>query len=147
MRANEEQNGGVCLVVGRTSADHVMITPAARTTVTTGDPWHISFRAAIDIRSGDFSGRINGSFMLGDFSSFLTELEALSANVHGRARFISSDGWITLELVGDRLGHIAVSGRAKDHRGQELKFELKPELDQTFLEKICFSLRQIVGRP
>jgi hypothetical protein len=143
-RPEEAMSEGPEIVVGRKSDDRVVIRPHLETAASGGDPWSTSINAAIEIRAGAFQGSLSGNFQAGDFSSFLAELEQLRAAADSKARLICSDNWLTLELQGDRLGHISVRGQARDYRGQELTFEIRPEVDQSFLPEIRSSLKKLL---
>jgi hypothetical protein len=99
----------------------------------------------IDARLGSFSGRVPAMIRATDLHSFYEQLSALYAALEGDARLETIEGWITLELHGDGLGHIAIRGSLVDNPGIGNQLSFSFNSDQTFMVDLLASLSEVVA--
>lgn len=105
------------------------------------DNW---LRVSVDIRAGAFSGAFEGAFLAPEFSDFRDRLRILHETLRGTARFSTLEEQLSLELVGDGLGHIALKGMALDAPGMGNRLEFHLDLDQGHLATALLGLDNVV---
>jgi hypothetical protein len=98
----------------------------------------------VAIKLGAWSGHFRANFHALDFSTFLEGLRPLSATLRGVAALSSTDGYLDLSLVGDGLGHVAVTGEAWDRPRIGSHLEVSYEIDQTFLPRAIAVLEDVL---
>jgi hypothetical protein len=83
--------------------------------------------------------------MSDDLARFASQLKPLYQTLSGVAQFDTLEGQLTLRLLGDGKGHIALEGEVRDQpgRGNHLKFHL--EFDQSQLAQSIKDLDAILS--
>lgn len=105
------------------------------------DNW---LRVSVNIRAGAFSGTFEGAFLAPEFSDFRDRLRILHETLRGTASFSTLEGQLSLELVGDGLGHVALKGVALDAPGIGNKLAFHLDLDQGHLATALLGLDKVV---
>ncbi len=127
------------VLIGVENGEHVLIRLFGG-----GDPndyWWIS--GEVSISAGAFSGSFPASFRSPDFPPFREQLETLFKTLEGIATFTTLEGQLELEFRGDGLGHIVVTGTARDNAGTGNLLNFETGFDQTYLPAIVAALKRV----
>jgi hypothetical protein len=100
-------------------------------------------RCVLESRLGPFSGGLSVSFETYDFVRFSSAIDELDRNITGSAEFTCSEDHLRLTLVGDKTGHVRVSGEIRAGNGTSTIMCFEFETDQTFITKLSRELRMI----
>ena len=92
-----------------------------------------------------FEVKLKFSSMLGDFCSFLNQLEVFYDTLKGQAQFNSIEDNVSFQLSTDGLGHVSVSGNLR-HSGYEVMTSFLIHSDQTFLPELIRDLKEACGK-
>lgn len=97
----------------------------------------------IEVVVGGFTGRVQAGLRADELVSFREQLQELHRTLEGEAKLESLENWLILVATGDGLGHVEVTGAARDEpgMGNELRFGFTS--DQTFLPEIIDALLQV----
>lgn len=99
--------------------------------------------ATVEVSVGAFRGEVNGYLRADEFALFSQELVELYTKLTGTARFSTMEGWLTLLLTGDGLGHIVAECVLRDEPGMGNKLEFALGFDQTYIPNILNGLTQV----
>src|SRR5262245_25555680 len=101
--------------IGRDQGERVTITVLGREHPNLTDwedgNWLV---CGVKVEAGAWSGSHRASLRSEEFERFLSALRELSRTLRGTAEFSPMEPWIRLQLRGDGLGHVDVSGVADD---------------------------------
>ena len=107
------------------------------------DNWLTSqFRVSV----GGFHGQVdNAAILTYELAAFLTQLRPLYKTLRGTAEFSTLERQLHLLLVGDGIGHIALTGEVEDRvvGGNQLHFRL--QFDQTQLATSIHELERVMS--
>jgi hypothetical protein len=98
----------------------------------------------IIINAGGFKAEYHAKIMTLDYEKFKQELRKLYNNLNGFAGFDCFDGYLTMKIQGDGLGHFTADCSASDNPGfeqRELIFYL--HFDQTQINDLVSQLSSI----
>lgn len=97
----------------------------------------------VTIKAGDLSGIVHGQLRADELACLRGELEELYQSLIGCAQFSTMEQCLSLEFIGDGMGHIVFRGEVMDEVGigNTLKFSF--DLDQTFIPGILSALETI----
>ncbi len=86
----------------------------------------------IRIRAGGFRGKAAASIITSELTKFLSELRPLYEKLNGMAEFVTMEGQLRLQLLGDGKGHIELHGELADQAGvgNRLHFTLRFDRSQ-----------------
>jgi hypothetical protein len=137
-------DGSVALVVGKPTSEYVRVEFLRRAfpdAIAYRDMNWVSVR--VEVRVGAFDGRVDGELFVTEVLRFRDELRHLYSALRGEAVLETMEGWLSLHLVGDGLGHVEVRGLLEDTpgTGNRLRFSIK--LDQTELPPALDSLEEV----
>jgi hypothetical protein len=96
--------------------------------------------AQVSVSCGAFRGMFPAAFLTAELESFRDQLAQLYEALSGSARFETLEGQLQLEITGDGLGHIHISGEAQDQAGIGNRLVFKIGIDQTQLQASVQSL-------
>lgn len=98
-----------------------------------------------DLRAGHWKGHWYPSVRAEEIAAFRDQVATLSREVAGEAVFETMEQWLSLTLRMDRLGHLAVAGKARVvvGTGNVLAFRFH-DLDQTFLPDFVTQLDKAI---
>jgi len=99
----------------------------------------------VSVNCGAFHGKFPAAFLTGELESFYVQLARLYETLTGKARFQTLEGQLELEVIGDGLGHISISGEAQDKAGIGNKLLFKLAVDQTQLQTSVQSLAAVTS--
>lgn len=85
----------------------------------------------VSVEAGAFKGRYSASFLTGELESFRDQLGELVKSLSGSARLETMETQLSLELVGNGRGGIALKGEAWDKPGIGNRLHFGFNLDQT----------------
>ncbi|MDR3221605.1 MAG: hypothetical protein LBU46_06330 [Candidatus Accumulibacter sp.] len=94
----------------------------------------------VSVNCGAFHGKFPAAFLTGELESFHTQLALLRQTLNGSAKFETLEGQLKLEVTGDGLGHIEISGEALDQAGIGNKLVFRIDIDQAQLQTSVRSL-------
>ena len=99
----------------------------------------------VDVKAGGFTGRFGACLRAEEFQSFRDGLAKIDSFESSAARFETMEGQLSIEIFGDKLGHLSAKCTALDQAGigNRLSFELK--FDQTDLTAIIRGLNLIIS--
>lgn len=101
------------------------------------------FDTKVIVKVGGFAGTVSGQLRKDELASFQTELASLYKSLSGSAKLLTLEGWLSLEITGDGMGHFSCTGEVMDGfiQGNTLIFNLN--IDQTFLPEILKNLEKV----
>lgn len=124
--------------------DRLVITVRGRMHPQATDYWDANWLVTpIDLHVGGFKGRINAALRTSELAAFRSGLATLYEALEGEAHLESIEDWLTMTLVGDGAGHIAVSGAARDQPGIGNTLHFSFTIDQTYLPPVIEQLAEI----
>lgn len=123
----------IAFQVGGAESDYVRVS----VTADNKDGW---LSVDVDIVAGGFRGRFPAAFDTYGIAEFARQLAKLNETVSGSAKFRSLEGQLELDMECDRLGRIAVSGKAVDVAGTGNRLLFEIEIDQSHLPEILKNL-------
>jgi hypothetical protein len=130
--------------IGRSNA-HVIVRPARRELPPLPDYWDDNWvDATITIAAGAFRGEIEAQLRAEDFVRFRDELRPLHERFVGRAKFETTEEWLSIDVVGDGKGHFRADCVAVDMPGTGNRLTFEIEFDQTDLPEILEGLDTII---
>jgi hypothetical protein len=106
------------------------------------DAWEF-VNAEIDVQAGFWRGTYRASLQATDFPPFRQQLQAIYDWKGNSAAFTTIEGWLTLNLTADRLGHVHLDGTATDYPGTGNTLTFHLDLDQSYLPQIIAELESI----
>lgn len=98
----------------------------------------------ITLKTGSFSGKYSAYFQTTDLQHLHDELITLHKNLTGEFTFSTLERQLELHFKGDGIGHIEISGIARDSAGigNTLNFELN--IDQTSLPSLIQETHNVI---
>ena len=140
--------------VGGQQHEYLAITIVNRIHPGCSDYWDGNWlNAVIKLAAGGFQGNIDGYLRAEEFVSFRDELSRFVVSSASKACFETMEGWLSIELSGDRLGHVDLQCQVRDQPGIGNLLQFRLKLDQTdvapMLTSITGALEKfpVVGRP
>ena len=132
------------VVIGDAQSDHVRITIRGRLHSTSDyreGNWLVS---PIEIRVGAFSAKLPAGIRAEELLAFRHALEHLIDATEGSATFESMEEWLSMRVVRNEKGGLAISCLARDNGGigNELRFSIDG-LDESSLPSIIDELAAI----
>lgn len=101
-------------------------------------------RAEVEVAAGGFRGAVAGDLRCDEFVRFHQELSRLYDSLRGVAEFATLEGWLSIRVVGDGLGHMRFECDIKDQPGIGNTLICTFEYDQTFIPPILIQLRRVL---
>jgi hypothetical protein len=126
----DEPDVGVVIADGRSGVRLIRV----------GEANELGYPTLIDVRAGPFSGSVR-EYGVGDYSTFLEQLESLYSQLSGTATLVSLEGF-TLSLVGGGGGGIGVSAVIVGEHVPSIQLTFEFSLDQSYLPPIMRSIRR-----
>jgi hypothetical protein len=81
-----------------------------------------------------------------DFRIFKSQLVYLYDNLNTTARFEGLESYLSINIKGDRIGHLEVFCEASDNSGwMASKFEFYLNIDQTYIQQLIRQLENIIN--
>jgi hypothetical protein len=105
-----------------------------------------SLDCTVDVRAGDFQGRLRALFSTRSFAGFRDELTSLDRNVEGKTALASLEGEFELRLACDRLGHVKIDVEATNDLAIGNRLALSFRSDQTMFGPLMEQLESIAMR-
>jgi hypothetical protein len=96
--------------------------------------------SAVEVRAGEFTGRVSCYLRADEFVRFRDELRKLYEALEGRAVFTTLENQLKLTLVGDGSGRIDLEGLLRDQAGLGNTLDFHFSLDQTYLPAVLARL-------
>ena len=132
------------VLIGHAQSDHVRITILGRLH-SASDYWDGNWLVSpIEIRAGGFSGELQAGIRAEELLAFRSALEHVAESPEGSATFESMEEWLSMRVVLNEQGDLAISCLARDNGGigNELRFSIDG-LDQSSLPAIIDELSAI----
>ncbi len=89
---------------------------------------------AVEVKAGGFTGFFSASFLTGEIEAFHQGAASLYESLTGQAEFRTMEEQLSINLVGDGLGHIRLTGSAEDRPGIGNTLAFAFTFDQTQLQ-------------
>jgi hypothetical protein len=89
---------------------------------------------AVEIKAGGFTGFFSASFLTEEIEAFHQGAASLYDSLTGQAKFRTMEEQLSIDLVGDGLGHIRLTGSAEDRPGIGNTLAFAFTFDQTQLQ-------------
>ena len=83
----------------------------------------------IRVQAGGFHGDVAASILADDLARFLAQLRPLYESLSGSAEFSTMEDQLSLHLVGDGNGHIALTGEVADRAGDGNRLHFRLHFD------------------
>jgi hypothetical protein len=99
----------------------------------------------VAIRCGAFHGKFPAAFLTEELAAFHAQLASLYQALTGKAEFKTLEEQLDLTATGDGLGHIKISGKARDQAGTGNRLSFDISIDQTQLQKSVQSLAAVLA--
>jgi hypothetical protein len=99
----------------------------------------------VAVKAGGFAGSFSASFLTGELEALHQEAIKLYDLLTGRAQFKTLEEQLTLDLVGDGLGHIRLTGSAQDLAGLGNTLTFAFTFDQTQLRSTVQNLARVLN--
>lgn len=139
---------------GREQHEYLSVCLRGRTYPSSNDYWDGNWLTTlIEVAAGGFRGKVDALLRVEELIEFRTQLAALANSPFGKARFTTMEEWLSLELSGDRLGHIELLGELRDQPGIGNLLRFRLTSDQTELRPMIAALGDalaafpLLGRP
>jgi len=121
--------------------ERVCLTVLGRSHPGSSDFWDGNWlRTSVDVAVGGFTGRFAADLRAEEFRSFNEELSKLYRTLEGHARFETLEGQVSMTLMGNGMGHVALQAELRDRAGTGNRLRLEFATDQTYLPGIIESL-------
>lgn len=98
----------------------------------------------VTVKAGVFHGQFKANFMKVDFTNFKDELITLYDKLNGYATFQPLEDQVSINIVGDGVGHLNAQCIVMDEVGHGNKLEFEIDFDQTYIPKILHQLEKII---
>ena len=89
----------------------------------------------VQVHAGAFHGKFHANFLTSEFADLSIELGRLHRELRGEVSFEPMEEKLVLNFSCDNLGHIHVTGSARDEAGIGHKLSFSMSFDQTYLAK------------
>jgi hypothetical protein len=134
------------ILIGDSSAQHVLIRPLSRRHPGLFDEWDGNWiDCELEIAAGGFRGSFRAYLRSEEFSAFLEQTQELVQALQGSASLTTMEGQIAVFLTGNGKGTIRVHGEAIDEAGGVNRLQFAFDIDQTYLGPICQSLEHLLA--
>lgn len=100
---------------------------------------------AVEVKAGGFTGFVSASFLTGEIEAFHRDAASLYDSLMGQAKFRTLEEQLSIDLVGDGLGHIRLAGNAKDRPGLGNTLAFGFTFDKTQLQSSVRSLANVLA--
>lgn len=99
---------------------------------------------AVEVKAGSFTGYFSASFLTGEIEAFHQGAANLYESLSGQAEFRTLEEQLRIDLAGDGLGHIRLTGRAEDRPGIGNALAFAFAFDQTQLQASVQGLAKVL---
>jgi hypothetical protein len=136
---------GLVLIIGSRGGDHIALRPLYRSNPGATDYWDGNWlKVAVDVRTGAFRGKYVADLRVEEFESFRAQLDALYKSLKGEAALNSMEGWVSVRLAADRLGHLNAECEMRDQPGMGSRLFFTLDLDQSFIPTMVAALDDVI---
>lgn len=135
------------LLIGSRESEFLCVRPNLRAHPDTHDYWDANWLTTeIELAASAFRAFYLACLRVDELIRFRDQLTALYQTLDGHAEFTTLDDWLSIDIVGDGLGHFATKCKARDDVGfgNSLRFSL--HFDQTQIPEIVNGLNQTIDR-
>ena len=138
---------GSVLVIGSRGGDHVALHPLCRSHPDATDYWDGNWlKVEVDVRTGAFRGKYVADLRVEEFENFRAQLDSLYKSLRGEAALNSMEGWVSVRLAADRLGHLKAECEVRDQPGMGSRLLFTLDLDQSFIPTMVAALDDVMRR-
>jgi len=119
--------------------------PVGRAIPDATDYWDGNWlKVEVEVRTGAFRGKYVADLRVEEFETFRTQLDALYRSLKGEAALNSMEGWVSVRLAADRLGHLNAECEVRDLPGTGSRLLFTLDLDQSFIPAIVAALDDVM---
>jgi hypothetical protein len=136
---------GLVVVIGSIAGDHLALRPVGRTIPDATDYWDGNWlKVEVDVRTGAFRGKYVADLRVDEFENFRAQLDTLYKSLKGEAVLNAMEGWVSVRLAADRLGHLNAECEVRDQPGIGSRLLFSLDLDQSFIPTIVAALDDVM---
>jgi len=99
----------------------------------------------VEVKAGGFIGSVSASFLTAEIEAFHQDAANLYDSLAGQAKFRTLEEQLSIDLVGDGLGHIRLTGSAEDQPGLGNTLAFGFAFDKTQLQSSVQSLARVLA--
>lgn len=132
---------------GHSERDRIEIDVHGYDRLTPGAEWYDNWLTVrIRVQAGGFHGEVAAQIVAGELVTFASQLRPLYETLSGSAEFSTIEGQLSLRLVGDGAGHIALCGEVEDQAGVGNRLCFSLQFDQSQLGASIRELEKITAQ-
>jgi hypothetical protein len=136
---------GPVLIIGSRGGDHIALRPQCRSNPGATDysdgNW---LKVEVNVRAGAFHGNYVAELRVDEFRDFREQLVVLHESMKGEAVLNSREGWVSVRLAADRLGHVKAECEVRDEPGMGSRLLFTLHLDQTFIPTMVSAVDEVM---
>jgi hypothetical protein len=134
------------IVIGDTSAQHVLIRPLSRSLPGLFEKWDGNWiDCEIQVMAGAFQGTVRADLRSEEFQTFLEDVQDLDRTFEGAASFTSMEGQFAVTLGGDERGQVRVTGEAIDEPGAGNRLQFRFVIERQQLADLSQALEHLLA--
>ncbi len=136
---------GLVVVIGSIAGDYLALRPVGRSNPGATDYWDGNWlKVDVDVRTGAFGGMYVADLRVEEFENFRAQIDTLYRSLKGEAVLSSMEGWVSVRLAADRLGHLKAECEVRDVPGMGSRLLFTLDLDQSFIPTIVAALNGVM---
>ena len=125
--------------------DFLLITIMGRSHPDALDYWDGNWiLAEVEVKGGGFHGNVKGDLRSEEFADFQTQLTILQEKLRGEAEFRTMENWLSIQIVGDGMGHMKCRCLVCDQPGIGNLLDFAIHSDQTFTRRTLADLHRVL---
>ncbi|MCS7168079.1 MAG: hypothetical protein RMI91_11915 [Gemmatales bacterium] len=100
--------------------------------------------ASVEVKAGGFRGSASGHLRAEELAEFHRQLAQLQESLWGTAEFTTMEGWLSIRVEGDGLGHMTCRVVVRDEPSVGNTLDCTLRTDQTFTRSTVAELAAAV---
>lgn len=102
-------------------------------------------KVRLTVITAGFSGIVTGDLRTDELASFHAQLSRLHEDLSGQADLVTLEDWLTIQVHGDRQGHIICHCEIRDQPGSRNMLVCTLRFDQSYLPTTLKELASVVA--
>ncbi|MDW8221829.1 MAG: hypothetical protein RMJ82_02620 [Gemmatales bacterium] len=109
------------------------------------DYWESNWiSASVEVKAGGFLGLASGHLRADELAEFHRQLAQVQESLQGTAEFTTMEGWLSIRVEGDGLGHMTCRVVVRNEPGIGNTLDCTLRTDQTFTRSSVAELAAVV---